>query len=117
MSRMPGGLRWGAVLGGVVCAGLVVGGVSPSWAGDDGSGAATGSPMAGAFGMGAAVQGTVAERSGAFSFEVPLGGVTLGWDSAGPGEGRFGFGPRWSVAGIGFVDTEGGVRVVPSRGV
>src|SRR6478735_9028180 len=103
MSRMPGGLRWGAVLGGVVCAGLVVGGVSPSWAGD--------------FGMGAAVQGTVAERSGAFSFEVPLGGVTLGWDSAGPGEGRFGFGPRWSVAGIGFVDTEGGVRVVPSRGV
>ncbi len=67
--------------------------------------------------LGAGVQGVVDERSGAFSFEVPLGGVSLKWDSRGPGEGRFGLGPRWAVAGIGFVDVAGGVRVVPSGGV
>ncbi|MDR5699793.1 RHS repeat-associated core domain-containing protein [Agromyces aerolatus] len=118
--RRGGSVRswWGVALGGVVSAGLVLGGVSPSWAAAS-EGAGAGSPVVGAFGMGAGVQGTVDERSGAFSFEVPLGGVTLGWDSRGPGadSGRFGFGPRWSVSGVGFVDTEGGVRVVPARGV
>jgi RHS repeat-associated protein len=105
-----------AVLGGAVCAGLVVGGVSPSWAGAEAGGEA-GSAVVGPFGLGVGVQGTVDERSGAFSFEVPLGGISLGWDSRGPGDdgSGFGFGPRWSLAGVGFIDTRGGVRVMPSR--
>ncbi|WP_308798530.1 RHS repeat domain-containing protein [Agromyces silvae] len=107
----------GAALGGALCAALLLGGVSPSWAADEGSGAGGGSPVLGALPLGAGVQGTLDERAGSFSFEVPLGGLSLAWDSRGRDEGRFGFGPRWSVGGVAYVDTQGGVRVIPSRGV
>jgi RHS repeat-associated protein len=105
-----------AVLGGLVCAGLVAGVVSPVWASDPGDGGS--SWPVGGFAVGDGVEALVDERSGGVSFALAAGGISLGWDARLVAVDRYGLGVGWSVAGVGFVDVEGGVRVFPAnRGV
>ena len=111
--RSAGSRPWGAVLGAVVCAGLVVGTVSPSWAGESrGEGEAA---LVAPFPLGGAVQGAIDPRTGAFSFDAPLGALGLSWDSRALGADSFALGAGWSLAGIARVETKGGVRVHPSK--
>ena len=101
---------------GLVCGAVVVGvGVSPSWA--SGREGGSGSPVVGGFGLGDGVEGLVDERSGGFSFDLPVtGGVGVGWDSRRAGVDRFGLGEGWALSGVGFVEPVGGLRVFPSSG-
>jgi len=105
-----------ALIGGVMCAGLIAGVVTPVWAAES-EGAGPSWP-AGGFAMGDGVEGMIDEQSGAVSFALEVGGVLLGWDSRLVGVNRHGFGHGWKVAGVSFVDVTGGVRVFPAdRGV
>ncbi|MDR5701377.1 RHS repeat-associated core domain-containing protein [Agromyces aerolatus] len=110
-------MRHGArsvALGAVVCAAVVGGVVSPSWAADPAEGGEA--LPAGGFAVGDGVEAAVGEASGAVSFVLPAGGIGLAWSSQLAGVDRFGLGEAWSIAGVGFVDVRGGVRVFPSRG-
>ena len=106
---------WAPVLGVVVCVGLTAGPVSPSWAAEPPAAVSGNAAVAGAFGLGSGLQGEIDPRSGGFSVDLPLGGVSLSWDST-VGDNRFGYGQGWSISGLGHVDTRGGVRVFVARG-
>lgn len=95
--------------------GLMAAGVSPVWAAPD-PGEGGGSWPVGGFGLGDGIEGLVEERSGALSFVLPAGGVSLGWDSRSAAADRYGFGAGWTIGGAGFVDVVGGVRVVSADG-
>ena len=71
--------------------------------------------MVGGFGLGDGLEGTIDERDGCVPVRFPVGGLSLGWDSRGVGEDRFGLGNGWGF-GLGFVDVRDGVRVFPSSG-
>jgi len=109
--------RWSvsAAIGAVICCCLLAGAVSPVWAGEPDPRGRGGWP-AGGFAIGDGVEGLIDEASGALSFTTSVGGVGLQWESLSAGRDRFGFGGGWSVAGVGFVDVSGGIRVVPARG-
>ncbi|WP_308798657.1 RHS repeat-associated core domain-containing protein [Agromyces silvae] len=102
-------------LGGLVCAALLGGVVSPAWAAEPGDGGGSSWPVGG-FALGDEVEGLIDERSGALSFVLPAGSLGLSWDARAAAVDRHGFGHGWTVAGAGFVDTEGGVRVFPASG-
>ena len=75
-----------------------------------------GSPVVGGFGLGDGLEGAITERDGSFQFGLPLGGLTMGWDSRNTGgDDRFGLGNGWGF-GLGLVDTRDGTRVFPSSG-
>lgn len=99
----------GFVVGGLVCAGLVGGMVSPAWAGggSDPSGEA---PVLGAFVLGDGLEASIEDRDGSFHFAVPVGGLTLAWDSRAAASNADGLGPAW---GFGFtrILTGGGIEV------
>ncbi|KAA9111311.1 RHS repeat-associated core domain-containing protein [Microbacterium rhizomatis] len=99
----------------VGCLVLGAGAVSASAAdGESGSGSAT--PVVGGFGLGDAIEGLIDERVGSFTFDVPVDGVGLRWDSRAVGADRVGFGSGWVVAGAGAVEVIGGLKVYPSSG-
>jgi len=108
-----GGRAARAMLAGLVCAGVLAGLVSPAWAAEPPDGG--GLPVGG-FAVGDGVEAMVDERSGGLSFAVTAGGIGLAWDSRRIEADRYGFGFGWSVAGAGFVDVQGGVRVAPASG-
>lgn len=109
-----GRVRFGSVLGGLVCAGLAVGLVSPVWAAD-GRGGGASAPVVGEFLLGEGVSGRVGERDGSFSFTVPVAGLGLVWDSRGVGVDQYGFGAGWRFE-LPSVDPVGGVRVAAPTG-
>jgi len=104
---------WGTVVCAVLCAGLVVGTVSPSWAGE--SQAEGEAALVAPFPLGGAIHGAIDPRTGAFSIDAPLGALGLSWDSRASGADSFALGAGWSLAGIARVETKGGVRVHPSK--
>ncbi|MDR5701503.1 RHS repeat-associated core domain-containing protein [Agromyces aerolatus] len=118
---VPGAGRVGArvVFGaaGAILSGALIGGlISPSWAGAAESGPGAEPAVLGGFALGDGVEGLVDAASGAFSFALPVAGVSVGWDSRAAAVDRSGLGAGWSVAGLAHVDTEGGVRVSPASG-
>ncbi|WP_308797484.1 hypothetical protein [Agromyces silvae] len=106
-----------AVVGAVVCSAVVVGGVvAPSWAeAAEGPGASE-PTLLGGFSLGDQIEAMVDPRSGAFSFALPVAGVSVAWSSSAAAVDRSGLGEGWSIAGVAQVDTEGGVRVSPASG-
>lgn len=100
-------------LSGLVCVGLLAGVVSPAWADqrDDGAPAVE----LGSLTLGDGLEGMLGESDGSVRFEVPVGGLSLSWDSRLAGVNRYGFGERWGIASA-SVDTDGGVRVRPASG-
>ncbi len=106
-----------AVVGVVACGAVLTGGVvSPSWAEAAERPDSAEQAVLGGFALGDGVEGMIDPRSGAFSFALPVAGVSLGWDSRAAGVDRSGLGEGWSVAGVAKVDTEGGMRVSPASG-
>jgi RHS repeat-associated protein len=69
----------------------------------------------GGFAVGDGVEALIGESDGSLSFTVPLGPVSLVWDSRFPAEDRYGLGERWRLD-TAFVDRRGGVRVAPTSG-
>jgi YD repeat-containing protein len=100
--------------GGVLCAGLVAGCMSPASA-EGGEPAGPPSVVSGSFALGDGVDAMIGERDGSVGFQVAAGGVMLSWDSRLPGVDRHGFGERWGL-GLARVSHEGGVWVFPSSG-
>lgn len=107
--------RAGVVLAGAVCAGLLATAVSPVWASDGDMPGAPGSVVVGAFPLADAIEGTLDERDGSFSFSLPVGGPTVTWDSRKRGVDRYrlGHGLTWGMIQL---ETEGGVLVSPKSG-
>lgn len=99
-------------IGGLLCAGLVAGSVSPVWASDGDAG--TGSVVVGGFGLGDGLEGSVDERDGSFTFGVGVGGLQLSWTSR-SGDDRWGLGPHWGL-GLAAIETKNGVLVHPPNG-
>ncbi len=97
-----------------MCGVLVVGVVSPVWAGEAGEPGAPPVVELGSFGVGDGLEGVVNEVDGSFGVVVPVAGVSLGWDSR-VGVDRYGFGVGWGL-GFAVVEVEGGVRVSPASG-
>ncbi|WP_308799321.1 RHS repeat domain-containing protein [Agromyces silvae] len=93
---------------------LVVGVVSPVWAGEAGEPGVPPVVELGSFGVGDGLEGVVNEVDGSFGVVVPVAGVSLGWDSR-VGVDRYGFGVGWGL-GFAVVEVEGGVRVSPASG-
>jgi RHS repeat-associated protein len=104
---------WRLAIGGVLCAGLTAGLVSPAWAsdGDDGAPAIE----LGSFSLGDGLEGTIGDLDGAFTFALPVGGLQLSWDSRVAGSDLQGLGDGWTF-GIPSVQLTGGVRVFPASG-
>src|SRR5690348_4184856 len=104
-----------AVIAAAVVAGLTVSSVSSAWGGESGPPAAA--PVVGGFGVGDGLEAMADERDGAVALSVPLGTLALSWDSRRAGSpGRYGTGSGWGF-GLGYIDTDGGVRVAsPSSG-
>jgi RHS repeat-associated protein len=75
-----------------------------------------GSAVVGGFGIGDGAEALIEERSGGLRIDVPVGSGGLSWSSASAGVDQVGFGPGWGVAGLGYVDVTGGVRVFPGSG-
>ncbi|KAA9108017.1 RHS repeat-associated core domain-containing protein [Microbacterium rhizomatis] len=82
--------------------------------GHDGAGSAT--PVVGGFGLGDGVEGLINERVGSFSFGLPASGLGLQWDSRAIGVDQVGFGPGWTLAGLGRIGVTGGLTVFPASG-
>ncbi|WP_308798652.1 RHS repeat domain-containing protein [Agromyces silvae] len=89
--------------------------ISPSWAATDAP-TAIASALVDDVSLGGEVTGRIDERSGALTVEVPLGGLTLRWDSRMASTDRAELGPGWDWAGLGHVDVRGGVRAFPPAG-
>lgn len=105
---------WSILFSGAVCAALIAGASSPSWAAEDGDG--HGSAVVGSFGVGDGLEAAIDERDGSVRFTVPVAGLTVSWDSKAAGGGdRSGLGPAWGL-GTMFVTTEGGVQVQTPTG-
>jgi len=122
-SSKVGGVRsgprthsWRVVFAAAICAGVLAGAVSPSWAAPAET-AGGGSTVDGAFPLGGGAEASVDARSGALEITTPLSIIGLGWESRGSGVNRFGLGNGWRLADVGFIDTRGGVRVFPARSV
>jgi RHS repeat-associated protein len=94
-----------------VCAVLLGAGVAPAHAAEPtGDGTPT---VAGDFAIGDGLEGLVDEQDGSFGATMAIGDVALRWDSRAAAAGdRFGLGAGWAYQ-LGFVDTEGGTRLVP----
>lgn len=103
------------LVSGIVCGAVVVGLGASSAAASDQTGSSP-SPMVGGFGVGDGSEELVDPRTGAFALEVPVGTVTLTWSSQRAGLDRFGLGTGWGIAGVGFVDAVGGLRVFAASG-
>ncbi|KAA9108016.1 RHS repeat protein [Microbacterium rhizomatis] len=112
-ARVVGRVGLGVVLTGCLVLGL--GAVSAIAAeGDDGAAGAT--PVVGGFGLGDGVEGLIDERVGSFSLGLPAAGLGLQWDSRAIGADEVGFGPGWTLSGLGRVGVTGGLTVFPASG-
>jgi len=103
-------------LGIATCCAVVSGSAAPSWAGQAEPPAAGEPAGLGGFALGDGAEGLIDPASGAFSFALPVAGISVAWDSRVAGSDRAGLGPGWSIAGLPRVEVEGGVRVSPSSG-
>lgn len=105
----------GILLGGVVCAGLLVAPITPAWA-EAGAADESAGSVVGGFGVGDGIEALVDERDGALTFALPAGGLDLTWDSrAVSSDDRSGLGKGWGL-GLGAVQTAGGVQFSPASG-
>jgi RHS repeat-associated protein len=105
----------GILLGGVVCAGLLVAPITPAWA-EAGAADESAGSVVGGFGAGDGIEALVDERDGALTFALPAGGLDLTWDSrAVSSDDRSGLGKGWGH-GLGAVQTAGGVQFSPASG-
>lgn len=103
------------MLGIAVCGAVATGGVlTPSWAGAEP--AAAEPQVLGGFALGDGVEGMIDPRTGAFSFGLPAAGVAVAWDSRRAQVDSSGLGGGWAIAGLAWVEAEGGLRVSPSSG-
>lgn len=99
----------GFFLGGLVCAGLIGGLVSPAWAsGGDSDGGQN--PVVGDFTLGDGLEAAIDERDGSFHVTLPVAGLRVAWDSRAAADDAFGLGPRWGL-GMTRIQTMGGVDV------
>jgi RHS repeat-associated protein len=93
--------------------------IAPSAArADDGGGPPPEEPAAaglGGFAVGDGIEAMVGEADGSLSFTLPLGSVSLVWDSRFSAADRYGLGERWRLD-TAAVDTDGGVQVMPATG-
>lgn len=96
-------------------AALVASAVSPSWAATPASDPGAGSAVVGSFALGDQLEATVGERDGSFTFQLPVAGVTLGWDSRAIGSNRNGLGHGFGW-GLGHIERDGGVQVYAASG-
>jgi RHS repeat-associated protein len=94
---------------------LLMSGLSPARAAEDGAGGESSSVVVGGFGLGDGLEASIDEDEGALAFGLPAGGVNLSWDSRAIGVDRHGLGAGWAL-GIGAVQVEGGVWVYPASG-
>lgn len=70
-------------------------------------------PAVGDFAVGDGLEALIDEESGSFGVTISVGGLDVRWDSRAATTGdRFGLGAGWGYP-LGFVDTEGGARLVP----
>lgn len=97
----------------MITAALLAATVQPSWASPGAGGAE--SAVVGSFALGDRLEATVGERDGSFTFQFPVAGVSLGWDSKAAGGNRYGlgFGLGWS---LGYIETGNGLLVHAASG-
>ena len=98
----------------VVCTALLGGVVTPAWAGEPPP-AGPGDLELGGFALGDRLEAALDERDGSVRFAMPVGPVSLSWDSRMAAVDRDGFGQGWGI-NLTFVQTLGGVRVVSPSG-
>jgi len=111
--RVPRALALG--LGGLLSFVLATVSLSPSWAAPPeprGGGAAPDEP----FSLGAAVSARLDAWSGGLTVDVPIGPLTLRWDSQALATDRSGLGAGWDWLGGARVEVRGGVRVTLASG-
>jgi RHS repeat-associated protein len=101
-----------AVLGALLCAGLVAGAVAPVAAAERSDATAT---VVGGFGIGDGLEAVIGEADGSVRFGLTLGAFAITWDSRRLGADRLGFGPGWASA-LSYVDLDGGAQVVAPSG-
>jgi RHS repeat-associated protein len=99
-------------LAAAACVALLGTAVVPAQAAEPPGGDST-TPVVGDFAIGDGLEAMIDEQDGSFGVTIPIGDLELRWDSRAAAAGdRFALGAGWGYQ-LGFVDTDGGIRLVP----